>query len=101
MIVKKILSLLTLILLLLFLTVSAFPDEEDNPIPDADPWNETTGREPYPEEEGTTIIVISIRTVSIPPFFVITFDKVTVSPSRQTTEESKTTHSKRSASFAR
>lgn len=101
MMVKKILSLFTLILLLLFLIVSAFPDDGTNFDPDADPWNENTGAEPYPEEEGTTIIVISIRTVSIPPFFVITFDKVSVSPSRQTTEESKPTHSKRSASFAR
>lgn len=101
MIVKKILSLLTLVLLLLFLIVSAFPGDGTDPDPDADPWNETSRREPLPEEEEASTIIIWVRTVPIPPYFMITFDKVSVSPSRQVTAGSKPTHSTSSASFAR
>jgi len=101
MIVKKILSLLTLILLLLFLIVSAFPDDGTSPDPDADPWNETGRREPLPEEEDASTVIIWIRTTSLPPYFTITCAKVSVSPSRTVTAGSKTAHSRSSASPAR
>jgi len=102
MMVKKILSLLTLILLLLFLIVSAFPDDGTDPQPDADPWDEQTGRrEPLPEEEEPSIVIIGVRATSVPPYFTIVFQRAPLSPDRVVAAGSKTTHSRNSGSFAR
>lgn len=93
MIVKKLLSLLTLVFLILFLIVSAFPDDGTNPKPDpdADPWNET-GCAPY-DEEGTTIIIITIGFLPSTPYFTFTAVKTSTSDAPVVTKESKSTSS--------
>lgn len=102
MITKKILSLLTLVLLLFLLIVSAFPDDGTDPDPDADPWNETIRRdEPLPDEEDASTIIIWVRTVSIPPYFIISFDKVQISPSPATATGSNSTHARSSSTVSR
>lgn len=74
MLVKKILSLLTLLFLVFFLIVSAFPDEGDDPIPDADPWDETTVK-PVDKDEPV-ILVVSVSMVPFVPYFIILFERV-------------------------
>jgi energy-converting hydrogenase Eha subunit F len=78
MIVKKILSLLTLIFLILFLIVSAIPNDgtDPKPDPDADPWNET-GSAPY-NDDGN-VIIITLGYISTPPYFTFTAQKVNIS----------------------
>jgi len=102
MITKKILSLLTLVLLLFLLIVSAFPDDGSDPDPDADPWNETVRRdEPLPDDEDASTIIIWVRAVSYPPFFIVSFDKVQVSPSQTAVAGPNSTHVRSSSTLSR
>jgi energy-converting hydrogenase Eha subunit F len=91
--VKKLLSLLTLVFLILFLIVSAFPNDGTNPKPDpdADPWNET-GCAPY-DEGGTTIIIITIGYLPSTPYFTFTAVKISKSDAPVIAKESKSTRS--------
>ena len=88
--VKKILSLLTLVFLILFLVVSAFPEDgtDPKPDPDADPWNET-GSTPFPEDEDATVIIITIGYLPSTPYFTFTAVKMSVSDAPVVTKGSK------------
>jgi hypothetical protein len=88
---KKIVSLLTLLFLFFFLIVTAFPD--DDPITDADPWNETSGDEPIPQDESG-FKIIYFKTVLFPPYFFIMYEKIPAPPSSTVTRGCKSTHSK-------
>lgn len=65
--VKKVLSLLTLIFLVFFLVIPAFPGGDPT---DADPWNETIA-EPDPRDVDTVIIIISSTFTPMVPYFVM------------------------------
>jgi hypothetical protein len=97
--VKKILSLLTLVFLILFLIVSAFPDDgtDPKPDPDADPWNET-GSTPFPEDEDATVIIITIGYLPSTPYFTFTAVKMSVSDAPTVTKKSTRSHSRNKVS---
>ncbi|MGB2697984.1 MAG: hypothetical protein WBD28_09040 [Candidatus Zixiibacteriota bacterium] len=94
MIVKKILSLLTLIFLILFLIVSAIPNDgtDPKPDPDADPWNET-GSAPYYDNNDGNVIIITLGYISAPPYFTFTAQKVNISSAPAVKKVSKSTRS--------
>ncbi len=97
---KKILSLLTLVFLLLFLIVSAFPNDgtDPKPDPDADPWNET-GSTPYYDDD-IKVIIVTVGYVPASPYFTFTFTKVSVSDTPVKTKGSESTRSRHSRSKA-
>jgi len=65
--VKKVLSLLTLIFLVFFLVIPAFPGGDPT---DADPWNEIVS-EPDPRDVDTVIIIIGSGYTPLVPYFVM------------------------------
>ncbi len=65
--VKKVLCLFTLIFLIFFLVIPAFPGGDPT---DADPWNETTVA-PVPDDVETVIIIIGPKFTPLVPYFVM------------------------------
>ena len=100
--VKKILSLLTLVFLILFLVVSAFPEDgtDPKPDPDADPWNET-GSAPYHDGDDDNVIIITVSYISAPPYFTFTAQKLDISSASAVKKVSKSTHTNRRTKVVR